>query len=107
MICPLNTVSIAGKRKTRVTGFAPIATHLTDMDFTTLGNLVEKHTLGVVSFIVLIVGGWRIFAWVGKFADKLLNNHLAHFQKSLETLITLVEGHGGKLDKIVEQTKKK
>ena len=61
-----------------------------------MAQLVSDKGLGVVSFVVLVYFMYQ----AGKFANRLVENHLAHFQDSLDKLILNSSSANEKLDRI-------
>ena len=72
------------------------------MDITQIVKLVAESGMGVVAFVALLFGGWKILQWL----EEVKTNHLPHVQAALDKQTDLLEKHGEKLDKIVEQTRK-
>ena len=75
-------------------------------DLETAAKVASNYGLGVLSFLALLYGGWRLLNWLEKVStwlEEIKSNHLHHLQASLDVLTKNSTDANGKLD---EQTKK-
>jgi hypothetical protein len=79
-------------------------------DFETAAKVASNYGLGVLSFLALMYGGWRLLGWlekVSEWLEEIKTNHLVHVQNALdkqtELLGDIKREHGAKLEEILKK----